>query len=317
MLSVVVAVVSTAAGFPMTSEVAPSVEASDAARAAYLLDSSAVHDDPTVLWPGFLNGLRGFENFYNPVGNPLYFETPLNNTEVRLLYLHHEFDENSALAGGDLNVVAAQIRLALTERLGFIATKDGYSWLDADALPDGEGWNDLAFGFKYVFLADAAQDFLLTAGARYQTEVGEEEVLQGGVQELSPFVSAAKGWGDFHLMGNFSYRIPLDSPDGNNVAQWSLHADYEVFRGIAPMVELHGVHYLDDAERTPLPVGGLDYTNLGSTMVDGSDVVWLGLGAGLKLTPHAALGAAYEFALTDAEDDIMDERITCSLHLTW
>lgn len=31
--------------------------------------------------------------------------------------------------------MALQIRLAITERLSLIATKDGFSWLDANVLP--------------------------------------------------------------------------------------------------------------------------------------------------------------------------------------
>jgi hypothetical protein len=47
-------------------------------------------------------------------------ESPFNNTSLRLLYLHHEFSNNSQLRGGHLDVFAAQIRLALTERLALI-----------------------------------------------------------------------------------------------------------------------------------------------------------------------------------------------------
>jgi hypothetical protein len=77
------------------------------------------------------------------------------------------------------------------------------------------------------------------------------------------------------------------------------------------------VHYLSDGERLPLSVGGLDYTNLGSADVSGSSVVWAGAGARWKLSPHASVGAVYEFALTDADDDIMDTRVTVDFQLVW
>ncbi|MCC6675965.1 MAG: hypothetical protein IT436_02360 [Phycisphaerales bacterium] len=273
--------------------------------------------DTKVLWDGFLNGLRGFEQFYNPVGNPLYFETPFNNSELRFLYLHHDFPDDSVLQGGDVNVYAMQARLALTERLGFIATKDGISHMDADALPEDSGWNDLAAGLKYVFYVDRDTDLVATAGARYMFDSGDDGVLQSGVQELSPFLSVAKGFDRLHFIGDITDRIPFDGDDGNNVLQWDIHGDYEVLPGFAPMLELHGLHYLNDGERTPLPVGGADYANLGSTDVDGSTVIWLGVGARVKLNPHTSIGATFEYPLTNRDADIFADRFTIDFILAW
>ncbi|MDX2148965.1 MAG: hypothetical protein SFZ23_15730 [Planctomycetota bacterium] len=266
---------------------------------------------------GFLSGLRGFEHFYDPIGNPLYFETPLNNSSAKLLFLRHDFPSDSQLQGGDLTVVALQLRLALTERLGFIATKDGYSWLNADGLPEDEGWNSIAAGLKYAFYVDEEADLIATGGFRYMFDVGTDGILQSGVQELSPFISLAKGFDKLHLMANLTDRIPLDSDDGNNVLQWDLHADYEVADGIAPTVELHSLHYLSDGERFPLKVGGLDYTNLGSNDVSGSTVISLGGGCRFKLSPHMSIGVMYEYPLTNPDADIHDGRFTADLILTW
>lgn len=285
--------------------------------ATFSLSDQRLHDDPELLWPGFINGLRGFEHFYNPVGNPLFFETPLNNTSARLLYVYHEFADRSQLAGGQVNVAAVQARIALTERLGFIATKDGYSWLDSGALGKSEGWNSVAAGVKYTLIADKENDLLVTPGVRVMFNSGEGKILQSGVTEFSPFVSVAKGWDKFHVMGNVTARIPTDGDDGNDILQWDLHADYEVLDGFAPMLELHGLHYLDDGTRAPFSVGGLDYTNLGATDVAGSSVIWFGVGARWKLTPHLSIGSTYEHALTNQNADIMKQRVTVDLELTW
>ena len=297
---------------------APSV----APKATYAFGSERFHKDSKVFWDGFLTGMRGFEHFYNPVGNPIYFETPFNNTGVRFLYLHHSFADDSQVAGGDLSVYALQARLAITERLGFIATKDGYSDLDANGLPHEQGWNNIAAGLKYAFYVDRESNCVATAGARYEMENGDKEVLQGGVQELSPFISVAKGWDRFHFIGNMSYRLPVSNgDDGNSILQWSTHFDYEVspesLPGFAPIVELHGLHYLDNGTRTGLKVGGLDYSNLGSTDVSGSTVVWAGVGMRWKLSPHASVGAVYEHALTNQNADLFSDRITVDVELTW
>ncbi len=290
-------------------------------KATFAFSKELLHGDPKVGWEGFLSGLRGFEHFYEPIGNPIYFESPFNTSGLRFLYLHHEFPDGSQLQGGSLNVYAMQARIAITERIAFIATKDGYSDLNANALPEADGWNDIAVGGKYAFYVDRESDLVATAGARWQWSNGDLNILQGGVQELSPFVSIAKGWGQFHLMGCLTDRIALDGDKGNDVLQWDVHADYEVapetLPGFAPIVELHGLHYLSDGTRTPLSVGGLDYTNLGSTDVAGTSVIWAGLGARWKLSPHASIGGDFEFPLTSADEDIFGSRVTLDFQLTW
>ncbi|MDX2116037.1 MAG: hypothetical protein SFZ24_10540 [Planctomycetota bacterium] len=289
--------------------------------ATFLLGNERIHSDPVIGWDGFINGLRGFEHLYNPIGNPLYFETPLNNTGVRFLFIHHSFAEDSVLGGGDVTVYAMQARIALTERLAFIATKDGWSTLDADNLPEDSGWNDIALGGKYAWYVDREADLVSSIGFRWMLNNGDSGILQGDVNEFSPFLSAAKGFGRFHTMANITGRIPTDDDDGNSILQWDVHFDYEIWpevlKGFAPIFEVHGLHYLSDGERTPLDVGGADYANLGSTDVDGSTVVWGSFGARWKLSPHMSIGGAYEQSFTNVNADIFDNRVTIDLELTW
>ncbi|HMQ15628.1 MAG TPA: hypothetical protein PKC49_06605, partial [Phycisphaerae bacterium] len=266
-------------------------------EATYLISKERWHNDPEILWPGFLTGMRGFEGFYEPIGQPLYFESPFINTSLRFLYLWHKFPSGSNLGGGDLSVFAAQIRLALTERLAFIATKDGYSLLNAGILPPADGWNDLAIGLKYAFIVDKANDFVLTGGIRWELSNGSQRVLQGGAQELSPFVSFAKGFDRFHMLGNVTYRAPMDRHDAVHIISYDLHFDYEILPehlpGFAPVLEFHGLHYLSNGDMLPLSVGGLDYTNIGSEHVAGDGVFWAGLGFRWKLSPNASFGSTF------------------------
>ncbi|MBM4062012.1 MAG: hypothetical protein FJ265_13085 [Planctomycetes bacterium] len=279
---------------------------------AALAASQATAQEDSFFGKGFITGLQGWEKFHEPVGQPIYFESPFNDTGLRALYLKHDFSDQSALAGGDVTIYALQARLALTERLALIAVKDGYSELQFGTYED-EGWNDLAAGLKYVWIADKENDFVLTPGIRYMAENGHRGILQGGVDEFSPFVSFAKGLGeDLHLIGNVTLRVPLDGDEGNTVGHWDLHVDYDVNPQsdcvVAPVAEVHGVHYLDDGAST-LPVGGLDYANLGS-QPDKSFVAWMGIGLRAEFAKKYEFGAVYEFALTDPDDDIMDQRIT-------
>ena len=286
---------------------------------AVAIAGAAVAQEASQQQSGFLTGLRGFENFHEPLGQPLYFESPFNDTGVRALYLRHEFSDNSPLMGGDVTIYAVQARVALSERWQFLATKDGYSELSTGLLGDDEGWNDLAFGIKYVLHADEQQDCVVSTGIRYMAENGHRGILQGGVDEWSPFVSLAKGYGDFHALSNVTLRVPSDTNDGNVVGHWDVHLDYSVNPDsqavFAPLFEIHGVHYLDDGA-TALPIGGLDYANLGTQPAE-NFVAWAGIGARLEIGHQFEIGACYEFALTDPDDDIMDSRITVDFIARW
>ncbi len=94
-------------------------------------------------WPGFFTGLPGYDDFVMPIGMPMYFEDPFITSDVRLLYMHHQIPGSSVLGSGQVHVAAAQIRLALTERLAFIVTKGGYSWVDSHTTPDGDAWRSI------------------------------------------------------------------------------------------------------------------------------------------------------------------------------
>lgn len=280
------------------------------------------------LGEGFITGLRGFENLHNPVGQPIYFESAKNDTELRPIYLHHKISDGQAiLQGGHADVFAVQARLALTERLGFIATKDGHSQLETTALGNHTGWNSLAAGLKYVWIADKEKAFLVTPGIRFEIENGSRDVLQGGVGEASPFLSFAKGYDQLHLMGNVTFRKPFSDAQGNQILQEDIHIDYDVspekMKGFAPCVELHGLSYLTNAEQNgglgagvPLNVGGLDYANIGAGNVKGSFVAWAGVGARYDIPDSKmSFGAVYEFALTNKDADLMESRVTVDFTL--
>lgn len=291
-------------------------------KATFALNSARLGGDAEILWPGFLTGLRGFEHFAEPIGNPLYFESPFINSNVRAVYLYHKFPTSSDLRGGDLNVIAAQARLAITDRLALIAPKDGFSYLRAGILPSKNGWNDITVGAKYALIVDRENDFVLTPGFRWEWSNGSEKVLQGGAQEFSPFVSFAKSFDKLNFIGNFTYRIPEGGDKGNQIIQWDLHVDFDLdhllgTKGISPVFEIHGLHYLTNGNGLPLRVGGMDYNNLGTQFVAGTATVWAGMGARIKFSPNTSLGCTFEVPFTSKDQDILDHRVTIDFVLTW
>ncbi len=296
--------------------------------ASYLLSPENVFGDQEILWPGFLTGMRSFtdmgQRFADPIGNPLYFESPFIESNLRIFYMWHDFPKDSQLGGGEVSVFAAQVRLALTDKLAFIAVKDGYSRFKSGITPDAEGWNDFSIGLKYALIVDEANDFVLTTGLRWEWHNGEDNTLMGGdsgSNELSPFFSVAKGWDRFHFIGNLTARLPMDHNDGNHIIQWDLHFDYEIapdtLPGFFPLFEIHALHYLSNGNRFPLSVGAIDYSNIGSSDVAGTSVFWGDLGFRWRLTPNVTIGAAYGFPISSPGNDAFNQRVTADLILSF
>lgn len=270
-----------------------------------------VMDLEAEMWPGFLTGMAGYEGFVKPVSNPLYFEDPFINTDLRLLYLYNEIPRGSVLRGGQVHVAALQIRAALTERLALIATKVGYSWVDSHITPEGEGWNDFAVGLKYAFYSAPEEELLVTAGMRWEWRNGSTAAWQGGdSQELSPFVSLAKGWGDWHFLGNVGGRIPTDGRDANASLIWGLHLDYALTDTFRPLVEINGIHWMSNADRLPFSEDYLDAGSFGAAEASGRDFFWAGVGFRWAATDNVSVGLTWEFPLESPDAHLMEQRVT-------
>lgn len=269
------------------------------------------HDLEARAWKGFLIGLPGYEDFVMPVGMPVYFEDPFITTDLRLLYIYHDIPGGSVLRGGQVHLAALQIRAALTERLALIATKDGYSWVDSHITPAGDGWNDFAIGLKYALYSKPEEEFLVSAGLRWEWSNGSTDAWQGGdSQELSPFVSFAKGWGKWHYLGTLSGRIPTDRSDANSSILWNLHLDYKLTDTFRPLIEVHGIHWLTNAGRLPISEDYLDVGSLGAAKAAGRDFFSAGVGFRWQARENVSVGLTYEFPLESADENLMEQRVT-------
>lgn len=255
--------------------------------------------------------------FARPVTN-LNFNHPFIWNEFRPVFIHHEFPDDSALAGGNARVYAAQIWLKLTDRLQFVADKDGFVDFNPGGLPDETGWADLATGFKYNLITDPSRKFILSAGAIYEWTQGSGDVFQGdgeGIWDL--FASVAQGCGRTHFIGTVGFEIPQDSGEDSTALHYHAHIDYALHPKFTPLVELNGYHYLKNGDRdgglgAPLAFEGFDLTSFGSSDVKGNDVITLGVGFRTPINTCTTFGAAYEWSLTERED-LFEERITCDL----
>lgn len=113
---------------------------------------------------------RCFSDFISPMTNPVFFEDPRTLTEARVIFLNHKTPP--ALGSDNVQLAAMQLRAALTDRLSFIATKDGYIFSQSPLLDDG--WADVAAGLKYNLIHDCCTQTILSAGVTFELPVGSQ-----------------------------------------------------------------------------------------------------------------------------------------------
>lgn len=281
------------------------------------MDDGADGSVSSSLPDGFFTGLRdGFEKFPRPLDSPLYFEDPFINTDIRPIILHHEFPESSLLGGGDLTILAVQARLAVTDRLAIIATADGHADLEADALPQDEGYNDLAAGIKYAFYVNKEKMSIMSAGLRWRLSNGSRGLFQGIEDEISVFVNGAKQYDKLYVIANLTGRLTTHGSQGNDSVSWNVNASYKVTETFSPLIEYHGFLYTSNGNRLNVRDGLLDYGNLGAADVRGSMAHWGMLGFRWEVKPGVSFGMGYGTRLRN-DNDIYDRRIVANLVFTF
>ena len=258
-------------------------------------------------------GEGGFDRYVPPVTNPVFNETPLITTEIRPIYIHQNIPSDFPTAGGNIDIIAAQVRVAITDRLGFLATTDGYAFVDFDnnALPDSEGFADLAVGLKYAVHYDPAEGEIFTLGARYTPPTGD---LNVGAIELSGnvagyrhgFVSGMKIVGPWQFQGNVGLQQGLSS-DLTSFAYGSAHVSYEIAPGLYPLVEANVFLPYDGGDQVPgSKLTGFDVADVGSS--DPVDTVTLAGGFRWRALDNAIFGAAFEYNLNENQNSLFEWR---------
>ena len=250
------------------------------------------------------------EEMISPVSIPTINEDPRIDTELRPMYMYTSIANSFPTQGGYYQVAAVQLRAAITDRIGFIATKDGYIWLSPEkAVPSNNGWANLAFGFKGALLKDEDRAFIASLGLRYEVASGNQDVLQGkGDGVLNPFVSMAKGFDQLHTQLYFGPRVAIS---GRDSSFWDMgfHLDYGFANTFYPLVELNWIRVIDAGSRVPLGQEGYDLVNLGASEAGGQSVSTLAFGFRYRILEDLDFGATGEFPWTH-DEDIFGWRVT-------
>jgi hypothetical protein len=253
-----------------------------------------------------------FDDFISPMTNPVFFEDPRTLTEVRGIYLHHSVPEEAF--GGDINLWAAQLRGALTDRLSLIATKDGYLTSNNPLIDDG--WAAVTLGLKYNLVRNVSAGRLISAGAWYELPVGSSRSLQAnGDGDFHLFLTGGQRIGEnWHWLSGSGLRLPADDSLGSSMWYWSNHLDVRMTKRTYLLTEVNWYHWFESGENGIPGIEGGDLFNLGSTGVTGNDIVTQAVGVKYKPSGNLELGTAFEFPLTERRD-VLENRLTVDLIL--
>ncbi len=249
-------------------------------------------------------------NTISPVANPIFAEDPIIRSEIRPIFAYHRIDPGFITGDGSAELYALQLRYAITDRLAFIATQDGYFDIHLKNGANLNGWMDLAAGFKYALIDDVADQFILTPGFTFHIPTGSKEVFQGrGDGEWNLFLAAEKGFGDLHLQTDVGIRLPNNGDTQSAIFHFSAMADYYVCQYFIPFVVANGFNVVSSGKNLPINSEGYDVINFGSSQAGGTTQMTVGGGFRSRLTKNIDLGIAYEKSvLTPA--GLTDDRFT-------
>jgi hypothetical protein len=268
---------------------------------------------------GFMCGLikpsdHCFDDFISPMINFVHFEDPRTLTELRPIFVNHWVPStigNNIDAGGSIQLMAVQFRVALTERLSLIGVKDGYIWDNTDGALDtllDDGWASVTAGLKYNLLRNTQSGTLASVGATYELPVGSRSALQDvGDGEFHFFATGGQRFldGNAHWLSAFGWRVPSDGFLQTESIHWSNHFDVKVTESLYLLTEFAWWHWTDSAEGgLPLGVAGQDLFNLPANDVTDNDLVTQNVGMKYKPSGKAEYGLAWEFPLTEFKDVI-------------
>lgn len=273
---------------------------------------------------------KGEHKYVPAISNPLFNETPYITTELRPIYLHQQMPSNQAgLFGGNIDLLAVEFRIALTDNLGIIATKDGYAWVDFDnttntATNDPKGLANLALGLKYAFYNNVDTGTILTAGLKYEPPTGtlsidtvlaypldNVDLQESGDGFINAFVTGAKRFEKLGLQASVGVNAAIDNDHDSSMIHYTLHADYEIAKGFFPMVSLNGFTIYDEANRPGMTTAavqgfdGVDLVNMGCSHDCGTVLTAAG-GFRMQASDNIIFGAGIEKSI--ARQDLLDWR---------
>lgn len=254
---------------------------------------------------GCLIGTRKFQNFIGWMSNPLQNIDPRSVTQIWPIFGSSWVSAVSAIPEGDLQVYGAGINIALSERLSIGMNQGGYA--TTQFKQNREGWLNLGGFVQYTLIEDVQNQFLLTAGLRWEAPSGSQSVFQGrGPVYLAPYVTIGKEFGGCnHLLATVGYEFPCGSGTAtSNFFYANLHLDRQMFGWLYPLVEFNWTYHTTHVDGSLPTASG--YIDLGNFTASGN-ILTMAVGANVVLVRNRLeFGGVYLTSLATQRNFDMD-----------
>ena len=307
-----------------------------AVTASALAGPTTIESAKTVIEPA----APGFESARRPMTNPTLFDLAVPRTGIHAIYMHQRMPSkiNSQLGkldlGGYFNVTAIQAEFAITDRFSIVASKDGYINFrpDSDSILSKEAsYADLAAGVKYAFVLDPVEQLAVSGTFGIEIPTGSDKVFQGnGDGGINLNVAALKLVDNWQFAGALGTYLPFDNKAEATTGFVSAHVGYNITNKIYALAEMNwytvlskgdGSSNFDDSQlNSTVPeyvdFEGGDLINFGAAHAE-RNIVTAAVGVRYKFSNLADVGFAYELPLTDQENNLMKDRFTVDLVMTF
>jgi hypothetical protein len=279
-----------------------------------------------------------FAGYHKPIVAPYLFEDPFVTTNAVPYVLWHDFPEQSVFDGGALYAAAVQLRVALTDRVAIIATKDGYVWNrnGNPLLEDSQGFMNISAGVKVALWQDRDAGRILSGVLRIEAPTGSSDQYQGHGDGMAiPSLTGAFSTGPVRWIADLGAQIPFDGRELSSSLFYHVYAGLDVSPRLQPFVQLSGLRWIESGDGSlPIrlksggtldldtvqnvlgtgPFEGADVVNLGSPQVDNLDLITAAVGVHVPLSEHVTFSIAYERPITEPKG-IFQQRVTSALVL--
>lgn len=279
-----------------------------------------------------------FAGYHKPIVAPYLFEDPFVSTNAVPYVLWHDFPEQSVFDGGALYAAAVQLRVAVTDRVAIIATKDGYVWNrnGNPLLEDSQGFMNISAGVKMALWQDRDAGRILSGVLRIEAPTGSSDQYQGHGDGMAiPSLTGAFSTGPVRWIADLGAQIPFDGRELSSSLFYHLYAGLDVTPRLQPFVQLSGMRWIESGDGSlPIrlksggtldldtvqnvlgtgPFEGADVVNLGSPQVDNLDLITAAVGVHVPLSEHVTFSIAYERPITEPKG-IFQQRVTSALVL--
>jgi len=282
----------------------------------------------------------GFDAARRPITNPTKFDLAVPRTGIHAIYMHQNLPSTISFAGGeiplggDMNVYAIQLEYAFTDRFSFVASKDGWVDFNPDnVLSNQEGFADLAAGLKYAFILDPVKQLAVSGTFTVELPTGQTNVFQGnGNGGIDLSISALKLLNQWQFAGAAGVYLPFDNKEEATTGFASAHVGYNITESFYLLGEINWYTVLQTGNGSSnfsntqpdsdvpenIDFEGGDLINFGATNANRNrNIVTAAVGLRYRICSFADTGVAYELPLTDEENNLMEDRITVDLVLTF